>query len=99
MDKLSSIIIGFRLKTLPAVLGPLLLVISIGLNNSINIYKIALVIFIGIFLQILVNLLNDVQDFNKGLDAFEITQGPLVICSTPPAMNNFPSSDCMARWA
>jgi len=76
MDKLSSIIIGFRLKTLPAVLGPLLLVISIGLNNSINIYKIALVIFIGIFLQILVNLLNDVQDFNKGLDN-ENRVGPL----------------------
>ncbi|MEC7838363.1 MAG: 1,4-dihydroxy-2-naphthoate octaprenyltransferase [Chloroflexota bacterium] len=76
MDKLSSIIIGFRLKTLPAVLGPLLLVISIGLNNSINIYKIALVIFIGIFLQILVNLLNDVQDFNQGLDN-ENRVGPL----------------------
>ncbi len=76
MDKLSSIIIGFRLKTLPAVLGPLLIVISIALNNSINIYKIALVIFIGIFLQILVNLLNDVQDFNKGLDN-ENRVGPL----------------------
>ena len=76
MDKVSSIIIGFRLKTLPAVLGPLLIVISIALNNSINIYKIALVIFIGIFLQILVNLLNDVQDFNKGLDN-ENRVGPL----------------------
>lgn len=68
MDKLRSILIGFRLKTLPAVLGPLLLSVSIGLNDSVEIYRIALVISIGFFLQILVNLLNDIQDFNKGLD-------------------------------
>ena len=54
MDKLRSILIGFRLKTLPAVLGPLLLSVSIGLNDSVEIYRIALVISIGFFLQILV---------------------------------------------
>lgn len=68
MDKLNSVLIGFRLKTLPAVLGPLLIAVSIGFNNSVEIYRIALVLSIGIFLQILVNLLNDIQDFNKGLD-------------------------------
>ena len=68
MDKLNSILIGFRLKTLPAVLGPLLIAVAIGFNNSVEIYRIALVLSIGTFLQILVNLLNDIQDFNKGLD-------------------------------
>ena len=42
MDKLNSVLIGFRLKTLPAVLGPLLIAVAIGFNNSVEIYRIAL---------------------------------------------------------
>ncbi len=68
MDKINSILIGFRLKTLPAVLGPILIAVSISINNSVEILRIALVISIGVFLQVLVNLLNDMQDFNNGLD-------------------------------
>ena len=68
MDKINSILIGFRLKTLPAVLGPLFIASTIGINESVNILRIILVISIGICLQILVNLLNDIQDFNNGLD-------------------------------
>lgn len=68
MDKITSILIGFRLKTLPAVLGPIIIAVSIGLNESVELLRIILVISIGVFLQILVNLLNDIQDFNNGLD-------------------------------
>jgi len=68
VNKLKSILIGFRLKTLPAVLGPLLIAISISINSTVDILRIILVTFIGVFLQILVNLLNDIEDFKKGLD-------------------------------
>ena len=66
--KSNSIILAFRLKTLPAVLGPIIVAISISSSFSFDISKVILVLLIGIFLQILVNLFNDLQDSNKGID-------------------------------
>ena len=68
MNKIISFLDAFRLKTLPAVLGPLIIAISLSLDKSFDLPKIILIILLGIFLQILVNLLNDVQDFNRGID-------------------------------
>ena len=66
--KLSYIIVAFRLKTLPAVLGPLAIAIAISSIDFFNFIKILLIISIGISLQILVNLINDLEDFLKGVD-------------------------------
>ena len=66
--KLSYIIVAFRLKTLPAVLGPLSIAIAISSIDHFNFLKILLIISIGISLQILVNLINDLEDFLKGVD-------------------------------
>ena len=66
--KLSYIIVAFRLKTLPAVLGPLAIAIAISSIDFFNFIKILLIISIGISLQILVNLINDFEDFLKGVD-------------------------------
>jgi len=74
--KLNSILVAFRLRTLPAVLGPLIVSISIAIFDSFNIFKIVLILLIGIFLQILVNLINDLEDSNKGIDN-ESRVGPL----------------------
>ena len=68
MNKIISFLDAFRLKTLPAVLGPLIIAISLSLEKSFDLPKIILIILLGIFLQILVNLLNDVQDFDRGID-------------------------------
>ena len=66
--KINSILVAFRLRTLPAVLGPLFISISIIITNDFNLFKVALIIFIGILLQILVNLINDLEDSKKGID-------------------------------
>ena len=68
MNKIISFLDAFRLKTLPAVLGPLIIAISLSLEKSFDLPKIILIILLGIFLQILVNLLNDIQDFERGID-------------------------------
>ena len=74
--KINSILVAFRLRTLPAVLGPLFISISIIITNDFNLFKIALIILIGILLQILVNLINDLEDSKKGIDN-ENRVGPL----------------------
>jgi|TARA_B110000263_G_scaffold245547_1_gene255275 1,4-dihydroxy-2-naphthoate octaprenyltransferase len=66
--KINSILLAFRLKTLPAVLGPLFISISIIIHKNFDLIKIVLIILIGIFLQILVNLINDLEDSKKGID-------------------------------
>ena len=74
--KLKSILVAFRLRTLPAVLGPLIVSISITTYDSFNIFKTVLILLIGISLQILVNLINDLEDSKKGIDN-ENRVGPL----------------------
>ena len=66
--KINSILGAFRIKTLPSVLGPLLIALSISIIESFELYKIILVILIGISLQVLVNLINDLEDYKKGVD-------------------------------
>ena len=75
-QKINSILVAFRLRTLPAVLGPLFISISIIITNDFNLFKVVLIIFIGILLQILVNLINDLEDSKKGIDN-ENRVGPL----------------------
>ena len=62
MDKSSKIevyIQTIRMRTLPAVLGPILIAISIAINtNRFDLVTSILILLIGISLQILVNLFN-----------------------------------------
>ena len=72
MDKSSKIevyIQTIRMRTLPAVLGPILIAISIAINtNRFDLVTSILILLIGISLQILVNLFNDLGDYEKGVD-------------------------------
>lgn len=72
MDKSSkreTYIQTIRIKTLPAVLGPIIIAIAIAINaNRFELLTSVLVLLIGICLQILVNLFNDLGDYEKGVD-------------------------------
>ena len=72
MDKSSkreTYIQTIRIKTLPAVLGPIIIAITIAINaNRFELLTSVLVLLIGICLQILVNLFNDLGDYEKGVD-------------------------------
>ena len=72
MDKSSKrevYIQTIRMRTLPAVLGPILIAISIAINtNRFDLVTSILILLIGISLQILVNLFNDLGDYEKGVD-------------------------------
>ena len=72
MDKSSkkeTYIQTIRIKTLPAVLGPIIIAIAIAINaNRFELLTSVLVLLIGISLQILVNLFNDLGDYEKGVD-------------------------------
>ena len=72
MDKSSkkeTYIQTIRIKTLPAVLGPIIIAIAIAINaNRFELLTSVLVFLIGICLQILVNLFNDLGDYEKGVD-------------------------------
>tara|TARA_B100001146_G_scaffold225242_1_gene248570 strand:- start:6276 stop:7262 length:987 start_codon:yes stop_codon:yes gene_type:complete len=72
MDKSSkreTYIQTIRIKTLPAVLGPIIIAIAIAINaNRFELLTSVLVLLIGICLQILVNLFNDLGDYEKGID-------------------------------
>ena len=72
MDKRSKrevYIQTIRMRTLPAVLGPIIIAISIAINaNRFDLITSILILLIGISLQILVNLFNDLGDYEKGVD-------------------------------
>ena len=72
MDKSSkreTYIQTIRIKTLPAVLGPIIIAITIAINaNRFELLTSVLVLLIGICLLILVNLFNDLGDYEKGVD-------------------------------
>jgi len=72
MDKSSkreTYIQTIRIKTLPAVLGPIIIAIAIAISvNRFELLTSVLVLLIGICLQILVNLFNDLGDYEKGVD-------------------------------
>jgi 1,4-dihydroxy-2-naphthoate octaprenyltransferase len=68
-SKRETYIQTIRIKTLPAVLGPILIAIAIAINaNRFELLTSVLVLLIGICLQILVNLFNDLGDYEKGVD-------------------------------
>ena len=68
-SKRETYIQTIRIKTLPAVLGPIIIAITIAINaNRFELLTSVLVLLIGICLQILVNLFNDLGDYEKGVD-------------------------------
>ena len=68
-SKRETYIQTIRIKTLPAVLGPIIIAIAIAINaNRFELLTSVLVLLIGICLQILVNLFNDLGDYEKGVD-------------------------------